>query len=400
MAVPVVVVKVAAAVLTDKKARKKVGWVIAAILSPVILIAAAFLCISAGGAEHNASSVDASFFASGIAAETVPLEFKSHVEDMTHSFVSVDAAVAQLCQQMEGSDSLDAIRVKAVFYALCFGDSQPSTKNIAAFADCFVTYETRTRTVTAEDGSTSTETYTVAVPISDMATVYANIGATFGIEVTEDDGKNADNIYARIRPAGDTHAGDVLRGDGDGLGLDTSAFQIPEEKNNLDLAAYAVSAYESGWGYVWGTFGSVLTESLYQSKLAQYPDGVGRYAEFIKSTWVGKRTTDCVGLIKGYGWLDADADSISYGTNGMPDVSADQMYQYATEKGSISTIPEIPGLAVWHTGHIGVYIGNGEVIEAMGTKYGVVKTQLADRSWTAWLKIPYINYISETEEST
>ena len=189
MAVPVVVVKVAAAVLTDKKARKKVGWVIAAILSPVILIAAAFLCISAGGAEHNASSVDASFFASGIAAETVPLEFKSHVEDMTHSFVSVDAAVAQLCQQMEGSDSLDAIRVKAVFYALCFGDSQPSTKNIAAFADCFVTYETRTRTVTAEDGSTSTETYTVAVPISDMATVYANIGATFGICIAKLDSR-------------------------------------------------------------------------------------------------------------------------------------------------------------------------------------------------------------------
>jgi cell wall-associated NlpC family hydrolase len=44
-----------------------------------------------------------------------------------------------------------------------------------------------------------------------------------------------------------------------------------------------------------------------------------------------------------------------------------------------------------------VYIGNGEVIEAMGTKYGVVKTQLSERSWTAWLQIPYINYISEAE---
>ena len=387
-----VVVKIAAAVLTDEKARKKVGWVIAAILSPIILIAAAFLCIGTGGAEHNASAVDASFFSSGIAAETVPLEFKSHVEDMTNSFVSIDAAVAQICQQMEGGDSLDAIRVKAVFYALFFGDSQPSTKNIAEFVNYFVTYETRT----AEDGST----YTVAVPIADMATVYANIGAAFGMEVTDDDSKNADNIHARIRPAGDTHAGDVLRGDGDGVAMDTSAFTNPAGKNNLDLVIYAVNAYESGWGYVWGTFGSVLTESLYNSKLAQYPDGVGKYADFIKTNWLNKRTTDCVGLIKGYGWLDADSGSINYGTNGMPDVSADQMYNFATEKGSISTIPEIPGFAVWHAGHIGVYIGNGEVIEAMGTKYGVVKTQLADRSWTAWLKIPYINYISETEEAT
>ena len=33
-----------------------------------------------------------------------------------------------------------------------------------------------------------------------------------------------------------------------------------------------------------------------------------------------------------------------------------------------------------------------EVIEAMGTKYGVVKTELAGRGWTHWLQIEYINY--------
>ena len=48
--------------------------------------------------------------------------------------------------------------------------------------------------------------------------------------------------------------------------------------------------------------------------------------------------------------------------------------------------------SVRKSGHIGVYIGNGEVIEAMGTKYGVVKTQLEGRGWTHWLEIPYINY--------
>ena len=35
----------------------------------------------------------------------------------------------------------------------------------------------------------------------------------------------------------------------------------------------------------------------------------------------------------------------------------------------------------------------------MGTKYGVVKTQLSERSWTAWLEVPYITYITETEET-
>ena len=69
-----------------------------------------------------------------------------------------------------------------------------------------------------------------------------------------------------------------------------------------------------------------------------------------------------------------------------------EMHYNATRKGTIDTIPEVPGLAVWKSGHIGVYIGDDQVIEAMGTKYGVVKTQLQGRGWTHWLEIPYINY--------
>ena len=46
-------------------------------------------------------------------------------------------------------------------------------------------------------------------------------------------------------------------------------------KNAADLVTYAIHAWESGWGYVWGTYGSVLTDSLFAYKLEQYPDGVG-----------------------------------------------------------------------------------------------------------------------------
>ena len=97
-------------------------------------------------------------------------------------------------------------------------------------------------------------------------------------------------------------------------------------------------------------------------------------------------------MIKGYGWLDAETEEIVYNTNGMPDITANEMYHSATVSGPIDTIPETPGLAVWHEGHIGVYIGNGEVVEAMGTRYGVVKTKLEGARWTHWLKIPYISY--------
>ena len=43
-------------------------------------------------------------------------------------------------------------------------------------------------------------------------------------------------------------------------------------------------------------------------------------------------------------------------------------------------------------GHVGLYVGDGWVIEAMGTKHGVKKTRLTERHWTHWLKIPYISY--------
>lgn len=193
---------------------------------------------------------------------------------------------------------------------------------------------------------------------------------------------------------GDTsHGGGIEHGGSYGSSIDVSHFVSPNTKNNLDLAAYAVQAWENNWGYVWGTYGNVLTESLFAYKLKQYPDGVGKYKDFIRTNWLNRRTADCVGLIKGYGWLDASSGTIRYGTNGMPDYGANQMYQSATIKGPMSTMPEIKGLAVWKSGHIGIYIGNGYVVEAMGTKYGVVRTKVAGRGWQGWCKLPSITYI-------
>lgn len=399
------VAKAAAMLLTNEKTRKGIGWILVAILSPIILIAVVLCSMGTGTADHNNHAVKASFYGATYSDE-IPADYKVHVEDMRTAISLLDSSVASVNASAADGIGLDPIRVKAVFYALCFGEDAPSRRAANRFVECFYTTEERTRTiqVTAQDGTvtTETETYTVTVPLS-LESAFANLASELGREITAEDKDNINHIYYMIAGGtlpgtggaylgGGTYDGSYTRGDGSSIEIDISAFVDPTTKNAADLVTYAINAYESGWGYVWGTFGSVLTEGLFQAKLDQYPDGVGNYEEFIRNNWVGKRTTDCCGLIKGYGWLDPETMSIDYGTNGMPDLGANQMYYNASESGTIDSIPEIPGLAVWHDGHIGVYIGNGYVIEAMGTKYGVVKTQLEGRGWTHWLKVEYINY--------
>ena len=55
------IVKAAVTLLTDPKARKALGWILVAILSPVILLIA-FLCsLGSGAAQHNNAMVDYGF---------------------------------------------------------------------------------------------------------------------------------------------------------------------------------------------------------------------------------------------------------------------------------------------------------------------------------------------------
>ena len=389
------IAKAAATALSNEKLRKGIGWGLVAVLSPVILLIAAMCSIGTGGADHNNQAVAAAFYGTSYSTE-VPMAFRSHIEEMRSAFSLLDSAVASVNVRTEGGNSVDPIRVKAVFYALCFGDDAPSRRAANRFVECFYTWETRTRTVEveSEDGTvTSTEEYTVAVPVS-LHQAYANLEAELGRTITEDDKSNINHIYTMIAgtEGGGNYDGSFIAGGDRSIELDISTFADPTTKNATDLVTYAVHAWESGWGYVWGTYGNVLTESLLAYKVSQYPDGVGNHENFIRAHWLGGRTTDCVGLIKGYSWLSPETMTIDYGTHGMPDIGANQMYYTARESGPISTMPDIPGLAVWHEGHIGVYIGGGHVIEAMGTKNGVVKTELAKRNWTHWLKIPYINY--------
>ncbi len=196
------IAKAASAILSDEKTRRTAGWTVVAILSPVILLAAVFCSILGGSADHNNSILELCFY-SGTLPSDLPEEYRAYIADMQASFLLLDECIAEINSMTEEGDSLDSIRVKAIFYALYFGTDSPSSRAHQQFADCFVTYEERTRTVTETDGSGNEveqeETYTVAVPITDMETVWLNIQTTLGVTITEEQRNNADSIYNLIR---------------------------------------------------------------------------------------------------------------------------------------------------------------------------------------------------------
>lgn len=328
--------KIAVAILTDKKARKVVLGIILGILIILVMPLAAIIAIFNGDINIDANRLQTLVVQNMSAEEQARLQ---RVEDLMYEIED---------KMTEAGFDKQRVKEAQVLYVLALSDFSEEAGFVDKLVGCFA------------EGQTDAE-------------LIAAVNAAFGTNLSVDE---FTKVMSAIRA----------------VYISTAGYIDPSTKNNLDLVQWAKNAHSRGWGYVWGTYGQVLTRSLYKAKAEQYPDEVGGYADFIEEHWIGGRTADCVGLIKGYGWLDAETEEIVYNTNGMPDITANEMYHAASVSGTIDTIPETPGLAVWHDGHIGVYIGNGEVVEAMGTRYGVVKTKLEGARWTHWLKIPYISY--------
>lgn len=120
---------------------------------------------------------------------------------------------------------------------------------------------------------------------------------------------------------------------------------------------------------------------------------------------------DCVNLIKGilWGWTgepDKTYGGAKYAANGVPDTNADGMIQKCKDVTTdFSGI--VPGEAVWMSGHIGVYIGDGLAVEstprwANGAQITAVhnigtKSGYNGRKWTKHGRLPYVDYTDQSE---
>lgn len=164
-------------------------------------------------------------------------------------------------------------------------------------------------------------------------------------------------------------------------------------KTGQGLKEYAIA--QLGKPYWWGCFGQLADAALYAQKKAQYSK---KYIEADYPKQYGQKVHDCCGLIKGYRWSDTPESTPKY--VGAQDVAVDGLYAQCTQRGSVGTIPETPGVCVFmaNMGHVGVYIGNGEVVEAMNHANGVVKTKLAGRGWAYWGMPEWISYDDAAED--
>ena len=338
-------IKLALDILGDKETREKIGIVILSIVVGVVLLLFAPVAVLMTMGEIEQHDISGNFEQSAW--------MQSLDNEQQERITQMESAGQQIASAMESAGVREQTIKAQLIYISCFEDVEVDDFN--AYANLF--------------------RYA-----PDDAALISSINQNYGLEIVYEDFMRS---YALI-----SH-----------VVINPYMFTDAQTKNSTDLVIWARQAYGNGWGYVYGTYGNILTEGLLQDRASMFGEHVTGFEDFIRENWMRRRTADCVGLIKGYGWYNPDSGEIVVGTNGMADVTANGMFDAATVKGTIDTIPETPGLAVWQDGHIGIYIGNGEVIEAMGTEQGVVKTTLPS-GWTHWLEIPYISYASTEEPTT
>lgn len=148
--------------------------------------------------------------------------------------------------------------------------------------------------------------------------------------------------------------------------------------NGKGLADYAVS--KKGTPYFYGSKMSKLTNSFMATMHKMYPSIVtDAYMTKAKAKGqIGVVNTDCSGLPYGY-------------TGKM--LGSAQLYSQAYARLPISTWEDwAPGVITWREGHVGVYIGNGKVVEAKGIDYGTIETKITDGRWKYGLTFSWIDY--------
>ncbi len=155
-------------------------------------------------------------------------------------------------------------------------------------------------------------------------------------------------------------------------------------------------ALRENWGYIWGTAGEAWTEAK-QKELEKTTDPDRAQGRRYGSKWTGHTVADCSGL---FSWAFKQLGGYMYhGSNTM-------FMKYCADKGELKRGRRTdnavlkPGTAVFvwngnNYSHVGLYVGDGTVIEAMSTLRGVTTTKVTAGKWTHWGELAGVDYNSQ-----
>ena len=147
------------------------------------------------------------------------------------------------------------------------------------------------------------------------------------------------------------------------------------------------------WGYIWGTAGEKWTAAK-QAALEKTTDAQRANSRKYGSKWIGHMVADCSGL---FSWAFKQLGGYMYH-------GSDTMYRkYCTDHGQLSkgkradgkTLKAGTAVFVWNGekySHVGLFVGNNQVIEAMGAQNGVTTSKLTATKWTYWGELKGVDY--------
>lgn len=149
-----------------------------------------------------------------------------------------------------------------------------------------------------------------------------------------------------------------------------------------------------GRPYWRGTYGQHATPALLEYERKRFPDSY-KAKDFETQAKDGQKVHDCCGLLKGAMLCDT--------INGEPDsaqlkpydLNPQMLYDAASVRSSdMSAFPMTQAYLVYNSNksHVGVYVGDGEVVEARGHLYGVVKSKITDSRWKFWSDYCFCDY--------
>ena len=148
----------------------------------------------------------------------------------------------------------------------------------------------------------------------------------------------------------------------------------------------ALSILSQKWGYIYGTSGEMWTATR-QQEITRTKSKDPDYANSIQygAQWIGHMVADCSGLVCYI--LRKHGVKLPHGSN--------SMWNEMREKGKIAGEPPVGALVFkLRNGsdyyHVGIYVGDGAVVEAQGAKSGVVKSKL--KSWTHYGLVRGVEY--------